>query len=190
MIHVGMNLEMDPDLVTKLSAGQKLCYASHDDGSKNKINGDVVLEASTYGTGFGILAALFMGIRKKFRNRGKTKEDLAAEKEAARINRTCGALEVMLPEYLKSTREGTINEEALDELIETLDEIHGYAQAGKLIVPNQEEMTEIRKSIEKYTEAIAKSKSAPLNRKTGTGGADEFQTIRELLAQQKELLQS
>ena len=190
MIHVGVNLDINPELVVRLSAGQKLWSAVHDDGSKNRINGDVILEAGSYGTSFGILAALFMWIKKKYRNKGKTKEDLAAEKEAAAINRTCGALEVMLQEYLQSAQNGTIDEKGLDELIGTLEEIQEYNQTGKLIIPGTNELAEIRKSIERYTTAIAENKNSRLAHESKATGASEFLMIREQLVQQRELIRN
>ena len=190
MIRVGVNLEMNPALVEKLSGGQKLWSAAHEDDSKNRINGDAILEAGSYGTSVGILAALFMWIRKKFRNRGKTKEDLAAEKEAGHINRTCGALEAMLLEYIRSAREGMIEEENLDELIGNLEEMRGYDQAGKLVLPGKTELTEIRKSIEKYTEAIAMQNAVRPFRAGNAAGESEFRLLRDQLAQQREMLKA
>ena len=188
MIHTGLNLDVNPELIAKLSAGQMICHASHDDGSANRINTDAVLEAGSYATSFGILAALFMWIRKRFRNRGKTKEDLAAEKEAAEINRTCGALEVLLMEYLQSAREGLINEESSGELIDVLAAVQGYEASGKLDVPGREELAAIRRSIAEYTGEIAESRSVRPGLKEAAAGKNEFRTIRELLLQQREML--
>ena len=148
MINVGVKLEINPLFIEKLSSGRhKLWSAAHPDGSDNRINSDMVLEASAYGLDFGLIAAGAQWIKKKFRNRGKTKEDFAAEKEAARINRTSGALEVMLLEYFQAAQKGSIDEEGLDELIETLSEMQGYYQSGKLAVPGESELAEMRRSI-------------------------------------------
>ncbi len=76
-----MNITIDPELIRKLGAEEKLWSAAHYDGSKNRINEDAILEAGS--VSLGILTALALWCRKRFRNRGKTKEDLAAEKEAA-----------------------------------------------------------------------------------------------------------
>lgn len=190
MNRTGLNPEMNQDLIAKLYAGEKLWLASRDDGSGNRINSDVVMEAGSYSTSFGILTALLMWIRKKFRNRGKTAEDFAAEKEAAEINRTCGTLEVMLPEYIQSAQKGVIDEEELGELIDTLEVMQGYEQAGKLMIPGRKELAELRKSIAEYTGAIAESKSVQLDRKAGTAGVGEFGTIRALLLKQMDLLKS
>ena len=119
MVYVGVFPEIDPETTEKLaSETKKLWTAAHEDGSDNRVNGDAVLEASSYDLTFGFLAAGFMWVRKLFRNRGKTREDLKAEKEAAGINRTCGALEQMLLEYFRSAQEGAVDGEALDELID------------------------------------------------------------------------
>ena len=186
MTEIGVKLEMNPALIMKISSGEKLWNATHDDGSKNRIDADTVLQAGTYGTLFGVLTALFMWTRKKYRNRGKSKEDFDAEKEAARINRTCGALEVMLLEYIRSAQNGMIDEETLDELIDTLEEMHGYDLAGKLQITNREDLTEIRKGITKYTDAIAKSKSAQTTQETGMTETYEFDMIRDQLICQRE----
>ncbi len=188
MIYPRMKPETNTEWIEKLDAGQKLWYAAHDDGSGNRINEDAVIEATVQDVSLGILTAAFLWIRKLFRNRGKTKEDLAAEKEAARINRTCGALEVMLPDYIRSAQEGGIGEEALDELIGTLDEMDGYDRAGKLTVPDMEELTGIRKSIEAYTKAIAKSRPEASMQEAEATNAGEFGRIKALLVRQKECL--
>lgn len=173
-------LDIDPEIVTKLSSeDSRLWLAAHEDGSDNRINGDVILHASTYGTGFGVIAALSQGIRKLFRNRNKSWQDLDAEKEAYRINNTCGALEEMLLEYIQAAREGTaVDREALDELIDTLEEMHGYCQAGKLMIPGEKELSEIRKSIAAYTAATTGNDTDP--------NTDEFLRIRELLMEQRQ----
>ena len=189
MAQVGVKLEMNPEIIGKLSSGkEKLWLAAHEDGSKNRINGEAVAEASSYSFIFGFLAAGGMWIRKKFRNRGKTKEDLAAEKEAAKINRTSGALEEMLLEYIRAAQKGVVEEDSLDELIDTLEEMHGYHQAGKLSVPGRGELAELRKSITEYTAALAESRSAPPVRGMKLSGEDDFCLLREQLIRQKELI--
>jgi len=188
MIHLHAALGVSPEIIEKLSSGNQLWSAAHADGSDNRINSDAILNASTYGADFGILAALGQGIRKLFRNRGKTREDLAAEKEAARINRTSGALEELLLEYCRAAREGNIDEETLDELIDNLEEMQGYARAGKLQVPGVSSLTKIRKSIAAFTAAIAEEKNASPVREADASGADEFSLIRKQLLRQKELL--
>lgn len=188
MAQVYTGPEIGPEIIAKLSAGKKeLWHAVHDDGSANRIRGDTVAKAASYHVIFGFFAAALMGIRKKFRNRGKTREDFAAEKEAARINRTCGALEEMLLEYFRAAQEGTVGEEILDELTDTLEEMHGYYRNGKLTVTGSPELAEMRKSISDYTAVLAKSRgvAVPENR---TQGADDFSLIREQLMMQKELI--
>ena len=179
MIHTGLNLDVNPELIAKLSAGQMICHASHDDGSANRINTDAVLEAGSYATSFGILAALFMWIRKRFRNRGKTKEDFAAEREAAQINRTCAALKQMLLEYLQAAQQGSIDPEALDELIDTLGEMEAYHRAGKLLTAGKEDLSKIRDSVAAFTASV-----------TGDGpvrsAGNAFAAVREQLIRQRE----
>ncbi len=189
MIDVGQRLEIDPALIAKLGRGQCLCHAAHEDGSANRIDGDAVLEAASYGASVGILSVLCMWIRKKFRNRGKTKKDFAAEKEAAQINRSCGALEATLATYLSAAREGKIDEEALEELIEALSELDSCAQAGKLVIAGENELISIRRSLTDYTAAIAQSRASQPLKSPQTTGASEFSLIRDQLVQQKELLE-
>ena len=172
-------MKINPQIIQKLSSeGDRLCRAGHPDGSDNRINGDKVLEASLYGTEFGVIAAVSMGIKKMFRNRNKSQQDLQAEKEALRINNTCGALDEMLLEYLQALQEGTaVDQESLDELIDTLEEMHTYYQSGKLVIPGMKELTEIRKCIEESAAGTAAQHPGP--------DADEFVLIRELLLKQK-----
>ena len=180
-VDVGVRLEINQEIIRKLSSKKAgLWTAAHDDGSANRINENAVIEAAGYSTTLGILSAVFQGLRKKFRNRGKTKEDLEAEKEAAEINRASGALEQMLLDYLRAAQEGSVDEESLDELIKTLEEIMDCKQSGKLIVPGKKELAEICESIVKYTEAMTGSKPLqPIQ-------ADEFSLIRDqLIAQRK-----
>lgn len=158
------------------------------DGSDNRINSDVVLEASTYGLDFGLIAAGVQWIKKKFRNRGKTKDDFEAEKEAARINRTCGALEVMLLEYFRAAQKGLIDEEGMDELLDTLSEMQGYCQSGKLAVPGERDLAEMHKSIANYTAQIAEGKAIQPVHGTEASGANAFALIRKQLLLQKEML--
>ncbi len=180
-------LEINPEIIRKLSAGDsRLWLAAHEDGSDNRINGDTILEASTYSAAFGVIAAASQGIRKLFRNRHKTRQDLADKKEAYRINNTCGALQEMLLEYLQTAGKGeAVGSESLEELIDTLEEMHGYAETGKLVIPGEKELTEIRRSIGKYTAALT---GKPAERPEGNGqkpDMDEFLLIREILLKQK-----
>ena len=188
MIQTGLNLEMHPDLTAKLSAGRKLWQAAHEDGSANRVDADAVLDAAATDTCLGILTATAMWIRKKFRNRGKTREDFAAEKEAADINRSCDALDEMLLEYIQSAEKGMVDGEALDELIATLEEMQAYDEAGKLTLPDRASVSEIRKALAKYTAAIDERRSVRPAREAEPTGASEFRQIRELLLRQKELL--
>ena len=182
----GCKLKIYPEILAKLSSGkEKLWVAAHPDGSDNRINGDVILEASSYGTGFGLLAAAAQLIRRRFRNRGKTRSDLLAEKEAAEINRTCIALEEMLLEYFQAVQNGSVDEEALNELIDTLEKMHGYFQSGKLRIPGEKDLVEMRKCIADYTAAITGDQSPSPVGKAESSGKDEFFLIRELLLRQK-----
>ena len=181
-------MEINPEIIRKLSTGNgKLWYAAHDDGSDNRINGDVVMEASTYGAEFGFFAAAAQWIRKKIKNKGKTQDDLAAEKEAKRINNTSGALEEMLLEYFRAAQEGRVGKETLDELIDTLEEMRGYYQSGKLKVPDMSILTEMRKSIAGYTAVLAAESGKPVQ-ETEPRDADEFSQIRNQLIRQRELI--
>ena len=123
------------------------------------------LEASSCGTGFGILAAAAQWIRKRFRNRGKTRLDLEAEKEAAKINRTCGALEEMLFEYFLHAREGSVDPEALGELTGVLREVTEYSRAGKLPVPGEKDLEAMCAAAAGITAALSGGKPLPLRRR-------------------------
>ena len=187
MTQTGRKLEIDPAVAEKLGiGGEALWTAAHGDGSDNRINGDVVLEASAYGADVGLLAAGAQWIRRLFRNRGKTRADLAAEKEAAGINKTCAALEQMLLDYLRDAQEGRVDAEALTELTDTLEEMQAYSRAGKLRVPGAKELTAIRESITAFTSALAEEAGVPV-RTAEVPDADEFALIREQLLTQKEL---
>lgn len=189
MKDIGIKLEINPSIVGKLNSGRKkLWTAAHPDGSDNRINSDVVLEASTYGLDFGLIAAGAQWIKKKFRNRGKTKDDFAAEKEAARINRTCGALEVMLLEYFQAAQKGSIDEEGLDELLDMLSEMQGYCQSGRLALLGERDIAEMLGSIANYTAQIAKGKAVQTVHGTEAPDANAFALIRKQLLLQKELI--
>ncbi len=136
------------------------------------------LEASSYGTGFGILAAAAQWIRKRFRNRGKTRLDLEAEKEAARINRTCGALEEMLFEYFLHAQEGSVDPEALCELTGVLREVTEYSRAGKLLVPGEKDL-EAMYAAAGITAALSGGK--PLPPPQETEGTDAFSRMLDQL---------
>lgn len=186
MKSVHATLRINPEIVGKLGSGTGAFWsASHPDGSDNRIDADAVLEAGSYGIPLGILSALFQGIRKKYRNRGKTKEDLLEEKEAAKINRTGGALEEMLLEYIRAAQAGSVDEENLTELIDTLEEIQGYARAGKLKVTGKDELAEIRKSIADFTAAPEEGRTAQQGGFRAEPAEDEFGRIREMLIRQK-----
>ena len=181
-------MEINPEIIRKLSMESgKLWSAAHHDGSDNRINGDVILEASTYGAEFGFFAAAAQWIRKKFRNRGNTQDDLAAEKEAKRINNTSGALEEMLLEYFRAVQEGSVGKEMLDELIDTLEEMKGYYRSGKLKVTDEKILTEIRKSVAEYTAVLAAESGRPV-REAESPDADEFSLIMEQLIRQREMI--
>ena len=183
-----LDLDIHPEVIRKLSSeDSKLWLAAHEDGSDNRINGDTILQASGYATEFGVIAAVSQGIRKLFRNRNKTWQDLEAEKEAYRINNTCGALKVMLLEYIQAAQDGLpADPESLDELIDTLEEMHGYDQEGKLVIPGKKELSEIRKSIAAYTAPMTGNDIGRLAPEDKDPNADEFLLIREQLLKQKQ----
>ena len=188
MVKTGTKMEINPDLITRLSTEEKLWGAVNNDGSENEIDEDAVIEAASYDTSLGILTGLFMWGRKKIRNKAKTKEDLLAEKEAKRINNISFVLADSLLEYLQSAQEGSISEENLDELIEITEEMSQYYQAGKLVIWDKEILPEIRSSIAEFTDTALKEKTALPQQEAGTDGSDDFRLIRELLLKQKELI--
>lgn len=186
MAHTDVKLTIDPAVIGKLDLGSAALWtAAHSDGSDNRVNWDAVFEAETVDTSLGILTAVFQGLRKAFRNRGKTREDLAAEREAAQINRTCVALRQMLLEYLLAAQAGSVEEEALDELIETLAEMHGYQRSGKLSITGKSELATIADSIAEYTDAIARSRDPRAVQRPEAPAEDDFCRISELLTRQK-----
>lgn len=155
MAQTDVKLEVNPEIIQKLRpSNAALWTAAHSDGSDNRVNWNAVADADTIDTSLGVLTAVFQGLRKAFRNRGKTKEDFAAEREAAKINRTCGALSQMLLEYIEAAQTGVIDGESLDELIDVLEEMDGYCQAGKLTIPGERELLTLCKSIAAYTDAL------------------------------------
>ena len=95
----------------------------------------------------------------------------------------------MLLDYFQAAQEGSVGKEALDELIDTLEEMRGYYRSGKLKVPGEKLLTEIRKSITGYTAELAAASGRPVQ-ETGAQDADEFSLIREQLIRQRELLPS
>ena len=189
MANVGVKLETDAGTIEKLAPGKREMWrAARHDGSDNRINGGAIAETATVSFSAAFVVAAFMGLKKKFRNRGKTKEDLAAEKEAAAINRTCDALSAMLLEYILSAREGAVDEENPDDMTGTLDEMSGFFRSGKLSVPDAGELTGLRENIRAFTEAIAEKKGAQTRPSAGTPDGDEFSLIREQLIRQRDLV--
>lgn len=180
-----LDFTIDPTLISKLGAEKRLWSAAHDDGSKNRINEDAILEAGS--VSLGILTALALWCRKRFRNRGKTKEDLAAEKEAARINDTCGALQEKLLEYFQSAQKGRFDDEDLDDLIDTLDEMRKHDEAGKLSTAGRQELYEIRDAAAGITAALGGTGSAGQAWKTTARSAGGFGAVRDELIRQKSL---
>ena len=89
---------------------------------------------------------------------------------------------------LRRSREGGIEEDDLDDLIDMLKEVEGYARAGKLKIPGAKELTEIRKSIAAYTAALIKEQEKSPDERAGIPAAEEFRLIREQLTRQKDWL--
>lgn len=186
MTNVGVKLEIDPVITEKLNSENEILWtAAHDDGSGNKINGEAVAYAASYDLNAGAITAGILGLRKLFRNRGKTKEDFAEEKEARRINDTCIAIKALLLEYIQFATNGEINEQSLFFLINRLEEIQEYYESGKLIIPGSGELAEIRRSITAFTAAIADGRSV---RYSATAEDDGFRVIRESLIRQQEMI--
>ncbi len=181
-----LNITIDPELIRKLGAEEKLWSAAHYDGSKNRINEDAILEAGS--VSLGILTALALWCRKRFRNRGKTKEDLAAEKEAARINDTCGALKEKMLEYFQSARKGRIDGEDLDDLIDTLDEMRKHDEAGKLSTAGRQELAAVQKAVAQVTAALMGNSAPGQAWGTAAQSAGGFGAVRDELIRQRDLL--
>ena len=189
MEHVNAKLSIRPETVGKLSMGKGVLWsAAHSDGSDNRINGQAIVDTATVSFSAAAMVGGFQWIRKLFRNREKTGEDFAAEKEAVKINRACEALKQQLLDYLRSAQEGLIDPEALDDLAKTLEEVRGYHQSCKLKITGEQELDEILKSITEFTESIAESKSIAPVRKAGGSAADKFSLILEQILRQKELI--
>ena len=186
MAHVGARLNVDEEITRRLGSEEApLWRAAHGDGSENRMNIEAVLDAATYDASLGILSAAFQGIRKAWRNRGKTREDLAAEKEAARINMSCVSLGQMLLEYVEAAREGRIDPEALGELTDALKEVEGYRKAGKLKVTGDTELRRIREAVWDFTDAIGKDMGVQAGPRAQEAEED-FGLIREALTRQRE----
>ena len=184
MVQTNVKLEVNPEILQKLRySDAELWTAAHGDGSDNRVNWNAVADADSIDTSLGVLTAAFQGLRKAFRNRGKTKEDFAAEKEAAQINRTCGALSQMLLEYLEAAQAGNLDGESLDELTGVLEEMDGYNQAGKLAIPGEKELLQICKSVAAYTDALTGAQNA---RELEMTARRAFRLIREQLVRQRE----
>ncbi len=185
VIKTGGKLRIDPEVISKLGSGDScFCFAVHGDGSENRINGEAIVEATVLEPSLGIVTAVFQGIRKAFRNRGKTKEDLAAEKEAAKINKTCGALNLQLLDYIRAAQEGGIEEDDLDTLIDTFRETEEYSRSGKLKVTDEKNLAALCKSIVSYTAAVTGGPAAD-DQDAEMPVADMFCLIREQLTRQK-----
>ena len=188
MANIDVKLNIASEILTKLGAGTSgLWTAAHYDGSDNRIDENAILEDASYDISLGIFSAVFQGIRKAFRNRGKTKEDLLAEKEAAGINKTCAAFDLMLLDYLRETQSGTLEEESLDDLLGTIQEMETYARSGKLKVPGQKELAAIHQGIAEFTAALTGAPAQPALA-ADAPAAEQFARIRELLTRQKQWL--
>ncbi len=189
MVQVGTTLRISRETEGKLDSESCMLFrAAHEDGSDNRINGDAIVEATTCHWAMGLLTGAAQVIRKAFRNRGKTKDDLAAEKNAARINRSAGALREMLIEYIGLARQGMIDEELLDDLAGTLEEAHNDRRAGSLIITEDSMLKEIADSIGDFTAAIGESMHMGPAQKPQGSGEDVFSRSRDQLVVQKRLL--
>ena len=189
MTLIDVKPRINQEIIAQLKAEKAgFWVAAHNDGSGNRVNWEAVADAYTVGILIGTATTIFQGLKKAFKNRNKTKRDLEAEKEAEQVNQTCVALEQMLLEYFEAAQKGLIEEESLDELIGTLQDIDGYYLSGKLVVPGEQALSEIAKSIEEYTAAIEQSNGVRSARETGVALSDRFNQIWELLLLQRELL--
>ena len=187
MTQTGVRLEISPEIIQRLRASSAgLWVAAHGDGSDNRVNWNAVADAVTIETSLGVITAIFQGLRKAFRNRGKTKADFAAEKEAVQINRTCGVLEQMLLEYIEAAQAGSVDRESLDELIGALEEMDGYQQAGKLTVPGERELLALCRSIATYTAAMTEGGDTRSVQRLEMTVGRAFRLMREQLIRQRE----
>ena len=187
MAQTDVKLEVNPQIIRKLrSSDAELWAAAHSDGSDNRINWNAVADAESIETSLGVLTAVFQGLRKAFRNRGKTKEDFASEREAAKINRTCGALSQMLLEYIEAAQAGSIDGESLDELIDVLEEMDRYCQAGKLTIPGERELLALCRSIAAYTDALMDGGDAQSAQGLEMTARRAFSLIRAQLIRQRQ----
>ena len=178
-------LTIDPQIVSALGSDKATLWrAAHGDGSDNRINADAVMDVAAYSTALGVVSAVSQFFRKAFKNRKKTAEDLAAEKEAAAINQTCVANAEMLREYLLNAMEGKLDGQALDELIESLQTVQRFARKGLLETPGNKELAQLCESVAAFTAALSGSpaeKPAP-----SIQVADAFGFLLEQLIRQKE----
>ena len=86
MKDTGIHMEIHQEIIDKLSAGKgSIWIAAHNDGSDNKINEDAILDTASYSIFLAVLSTIGQSLRKMFRNKKKSHEELAAEKEAAKI---------------------------------------------------------------------------------------------------------
>ena len=183
MAHTNVKLEINPEIIEKLSlGGGKLWIAAHEDDSKNRVDVEAIADAALLDIVTGFFVAGYQLLKKRLRNLGKTKDDVAAEKEASQINRTCGALEQMLLEYIRAAQEGEIDAEALDELIGTLKEMQGYYEARKLSLPGESTLVAIGDSVAVFTANLLGSEAA---RKAEASATNLFSRISAHLLQQK-----
>ena len=187
-------LSVSPEILKKLasedqlSQEEKLFCAAAYDGSNNRINSDAIIDASSHGLDVGLLTAAGLWIRKRFRDRRKTRADLAVEKEAARINQTCTALSEMLLEYLRAAQEGSVDAESLGELTDNLSWVSGYYGAGKLITPCKKDLAAIRAAVGDFTAALEKEKNARPAQIDASPDRNDLILLREYLLRQQQLL--
>ena len=97
-------------------------------------------------------------------------------------------MEEMLLEYFQAAQEGSVPVETLDELICTLEEMHEYHLAGKLIIPGEKDLAEMRKSITAYTAMVSEKEYGKRFQFSETPEGDEFFLIREQLIMQKKMI--
>lgn len=189
-----VRLSVSPEILEKLASedqlgpGEKLFCAAAYDGSDNRIDSEAILDASVHGLDVGLLTAAGMWIRKRFRDRGKTRADLAVEKEAARINLTCTALSEMLLEYLRAAREGSVDGESLGELIDNLSWVSGYYGAGKLVTPCKKDLAAVRAAVGDFTAALEKEKNVRPAQIDALPDRNDLILLREYLLRQQQLL--
>lgn len=87
---------------------------------------------------------------------------------------------------MQAAQEGAVSREALDELINVLEEMDGYDQAGKLKIRDNGALQEICGSIAAYTAALKEGGNTQPPQGSEMSATSAFRQIREHLIRQRE----